>query len=50
MSDTTNPRLHCFREDNCIYHPDHPTSNRGCCCCGALAEDHEGCDCEDVTP
>lgn len=39
-----DPKQHCFRENNCIYHPTHegPT----CCCCGCLPEEHGGCDCE----
>lgn len=37
------PRLHCFREDNCADHPYH--DGPACCCCGYEAEAHEGCDC-----
>lgn len=39
-----DPAEHCFREDNCGAHPNHTGSK--CCCCGALAGDHSGCDCD----
>lgn len=37
MSTTTDPALHCFREDS-------PTE--ACRDCNANAEQHTGCDCE----
>lgn len=40
-----DPARHCFREDNCPHHPDHDGPE--CCCCGVLAGEHSGCDCED---
>lgn len=39
-----DPSLHCFREDNCAEHAAHQGDE--CCCCGAPAEVHEGCDCD----
>jgi hypothetical protein len=44
LSSKADPARHCFREDNCSEHPDH--KGLTCCCCGGLAEAHEGCDCE----
>ena len=45
---STDPTKHCFREDNCAEHSAHEGSD--CCCCGRLAGEHGGCDCEQVNP
>lgn len=46
---TTDPALHCFREDGCALHgPYPPNAPNLCCCCGQSPEDHSGCDCEDT--
>lgn len=44
---TLDPASHCFREDNCAAHSAH--GGPGCCCCGADAAEHTGCDCEEAT-